>query len=461
MPAISVTDLSVGYKNSPVVSGINLQLNTGRIICLLGPNGAGKTTLMKTLLGRIKPVSGHIRYDQTDISEMSAAIDHPSYFPYLSGKQNVQVVAAFWGLDVDPESALDSVGIVRAAHGRKAKDYSTGMKERLELCLALLSRPRFLFLDEPQNGLDPDGMISLSATLRRYRDEGNCVVISTHLLHEIQGVPDECVVVRNGKALHIPDLNGVNLADLYHRGRTMRITSAIRALLTYYWNIWYFLAAILGSMASLFLGAWISSEASGTPITGGYSFFFTGTQPLISLALLFILDARVSKVHYGGLPQQVYLAWLPSVLRTICRTLSIVLVNLLSVLLFDLTMVLSGSKMHSGLATLLCFLTFQSILIALIYSTLESLSKPPTAAVISGVLLYFWIVLPGNLADNATPYISNALHSVGLNLNGTAISFVDIQEQSNFGFSALIPVPILIITYVLVARFRSKGAVRK
>lgn len=176
----------------------------------------------------------------------------------------------------------------------------------------------------------------------------------------------------------------------------MRITSAIRALLTYYWNIWYFLAAILGSMASLFLGAWISSEASGTPITGGYSFFFTGTQPLISLALLFILDARVSKVHYGGLPQQVYIAWLPSVLRTICRTLSIVLVNLLSVLLFDLTMVLSGSKMHSGLATLLCFLTFQSILIALIYSTLESLSKPPTAAVISGVLLYFWIVLPGN-----------------------------------------------------------------
>lgn len=151
----------------------------------------------------------------------------------------------------------------------------------------------------------------------------------------------------------------------------MPITSAIRALLTYYWNIWYFLAAILGSMASLFLGAWISSEASGTPITGGYSFFFTGTQPLISLALLFILDARVSEVHYGGLPRQVYIAWLPSVLRTICRTLLIILVNLLSVLLFDLTMVLSGSKMHSGLATLLCFLTFQSILIALIYSTLE------------------------------------------------------------------------------------------
>lgn len=70
-------------------------------------------------------------------------------------------------------------------------------------------------------------------------------------------------------------------------------------------------------------------------------------------------------------------------------------------------------------------------------------------------------MLPGNLADNATPYISNALHSVGLNLNGTAISFVDIQEQSNLGFSALIPIAILIIIYVLVTRFRSEGALRK
>ena len=215
MPSISATDLSVGYKGSPIVSDINLQLRTGRIICLLGANGAGKTTLMKTLLGRIKPVSGSVTYTQTNINEMSAAIDHPSYFPYLSGRQNVRVASAFWGVDVDPESALDSVGIDRAAHGRKAKDYSTGMKERLELCLALLSRPRFLFLDEPQNGLDADGMISLSETLRAYRDAGNCVVISTHLLHEIQGVPDECILIRHGRAVQVSDLTGVNLADLY------------------------------------------------------------------------------------------------------------------------------------------------------------------------------------------------------------------------------------------------------
>lgn len=173
------------------------------------------TTLMKTLLGRIKPVSGEVTYTGTNINEMSAAIDHPSFFPYLSGRENVEVVSAFWGLDVDPEAALDGVGINRAAYGRKAKDYSTGMKERLELCLALVPHPRFLFLDEPQNGLDPDGIASLSETLRAYRDKGNCVVISTHLLHEIQGVPDECIMIRHGRAVRVTDLTGVNLADLY------------------------------------------------------------------------------------------------------------------------------------------------------------------------------------------------------------------------------------------------------
>ena len=205
MPVISAANLSIGYKGSPIVSNIDLRLSTGRIICLLGANGAGKTTLMKTLLGRIKPVSGEVTYTGTNINEMSAAIDHPSFFPYLSGRENVEVVSAFWGLDVDQG----------AAYGRKAKDYSTGMKERLELCLALVPHPRFLFLDEPQNGLDPDGIASLSETLRAYRDKGNCVVISTHLLHEIQGVPDECIMIRHGRAVQVTDLTGVNLADLY------------------------------------------------------------------------------------------------------------------------------------------------------------------------------------------------------------------------------------------------------
>lgn len=459
MPAISATNLSIGYKGSPIVSDINLQLHTGRIICLLGPNGAGKTTLMKTLLGRIRPVSGSVTYTQTGIEEMSAAIDHPSFFPYLSGRQNVRVASAFWGLDVDPESALDSVGIGRAAHGRKAKDYSTGMKERLELCLAMLSRPRFLFLDEPQNGLDADGMISLTETLRAYRDAGNCVVISTHLLHEIQGVPDECIVIRHGRAEQITDLTGVNIADLY--GRALSAAAPVRALVTYYWSAWYFLAAVFGSVSSLLMGSWISSEANGTPITGGYSFLFTGTQPLICLALLYACDARVAKAHYGGLPYQVYFAWKPCSLRTVFRALVLIAVNLLSVLGFDAIMILTGAAMHPHLTVVLCFVVLQSLLIALVYSIIEIAVNPTAAGVVSGVLCYVWILLPGDLPDYATPYVANALRAVGLNLNGTMAPPGTTGSRSPGDPVMLAPIVALSVVYVLLGRFRCKGVERK
>lgn len=83
----------------------------------------------------------------------------------------------------------------------------------------------------------------------------------------------------------------------------MSAVSPVRALVAYYWNVWYFLAAVFGAVASLLLGSWISGAANGNPIAGGYCFFFTGTQPVICLALLFECDARVAKAHYGGLPR--------------------------------------------------------------------------------------------------------------------------------------------------------------
>ena len=215
MPVISAANLSIGYKGSPIVSNINLRLSTGRIICLLGANGAGKTTLMKTLLGRIKPVSGEVTYTGTNINEMSAAIDHPSFFPYLSGRENVEVVSAFWGLDVDPEAALDGVGINRAAYRAEGE----GLLDGHERASGAVPRPCAASeVPVPRRAAErsgPDGIASLSETLRAYRDKGNCVVISTHLLHEIQGVPDECIMIRHGRAVQVTDLTGVNLADLY------------------------------------------------------------------------------------------------------------------------------------------------------------------------------------------------------------------------------------------------------
>ena len=241
----------------------------------------------------------------------------------------------------------------------------------------------------------------------------------------------------------------------------MNAVSPVRALVMYYWSAWYFLAAVLGSVSSLLLGAWISSEANGTPIAGGYSFFFTGTQPLICLALLFMCDDRVSKAHYGGLPYQVYFAWTPCSLRTVFRALVLIAVNLLSVLCFDAIMILTGAAMHPHLGVVLCYVVLQSLLIALVYSIIEIAVNPAATGIVSGVLFYVWILLPGDLPDYATPYVANALRAVGLNLNGTMAAPGATGSRSPGDPVMLVPIVALIVVYVLLSRFRCKGAERK
>ncbi len=193
----------------------------------------------------------------------------------------------------------------------------------------------------------------------------------------------------------------------------MNAVSPVRALVAYYWNTWYFLAAVFGAVSSLLLGAWISSAANGTPITGGYCVYFTATQPLICLSLLFACDARVAKAHYGGLPRHVYSAWTPCSLRAVFRALILTSVNLIGVLCFDAIMVLTGTGMHPHLAAVLCFVVLQSLATSLIYSIVEIAADPRTAGIVSAILCYAWILLPGDLPDYATPYVANALRTVG------------------------------------------------
>ena len=241
----------------------------------------------------------------------------------------------------------------------------------------------------------------------------------------------------------------------------MSAVSPVRALVMYDWSAWYFLAAVLGSVASLLMGSWISNEANGTPITGGYSFLFTGTQPLICLALLYACDARVAKAHYGGLPRQVYFAWSPCSLRTVFRALVLIAVDLLSVLGFDAFMILTGAAMHPHLAAVLCFVVLQSLLIALVYSIIEIAVNPAAAGIVSGILFYVWILLPGDLPDYAAPYVANALRVVGLNLNGTMAAPGATGSRSPGDPVMLVPIVALIVVYVLLSRFRCKGAERK
>ena len=226
----------------------------------------------------------------------------------------------------------------------------------------------------------------------------------------------------------------------------MNAVSPVRALVAYYWNTWYFLAAVFGAVSSLLLGAWISSAANGTPITGGYCVYFTATQPLICLSLLFACDARVAKAHYGGLPRHVYSAWTPCSLRAVFRALILTSVNLIGVLCFDAIMVLTGTGIHPHLAAVLCFVVLQSLATSLIYS----------------ILCYAWILLPGDLPDYATPYVANALRTVGLNLNGTVMSPAEAASRASVGpVMVVVPIVVLLVAYMLLSRFRREGVERK
>ncbi|PJM72941.1 hypothetical protein CS006_06690 [Bifidobacterium primatium] len=245
----------------------------------------------------------------------------------------------------------------------------------------------------------------------------------------------------------------------------MSVISPIRTLIAYYWNVWYFLAAMSGAVASLLLGAWISGAANGTPITGGYCVYFTGTQPLICLSLLFAYDDRVLKAHYGGLPRRVYFAWKPSSLRAVFRALVLAALNLLGVLCFDAIMILAGVEMHPNLAAVLRFVVLQSFLIALIYSIIEIVADPKIAGIVSGILLYLWVILPSNLSDYATPYIAAALRTVGLNLNGTVMSPTEAGNRPSIDPVMGVPIVVLwvayVVVYVLLSWFHRKGANKK
>lgn len=242
----------------------------------------------------------------------------------------------------------------------------------------------------------------------------------------------------------------------------MNAVSPVRALVAYYWNTWYFLAAVFGAVSSLLLGAWISSAANGTPITGGYCVYSTATQPLICLSLLFACDARVAKAHYGGLPRHVYSAWTPCSLRAVFRALILTSVNLIGVLCFDAIMVLTGTGIHPHLAAVLCFVVLQSLATSLIYSIVEIAADPRTAGIVSAILCYAWILLPGDLPDYATPYVANALRTVGLNLNGTVMSPAEAASRASVGpVMVVVPIVVLLVAYMLLSRFRREGVERK
>ncbi len=207
---LETRDLSKTYGTLRAVDAVNIAAYEGEVFGFLGPNGAGKTTTLGMALGLVHATSGEVsifgqrvtpNHTQA-LKQVGALLGAPAFVPYLSAWDNLDLLRRLCpGLSRQRiAELLELVGLTDAAH-RKAGKFSTGMKQRLGLAMALLHRPRFVILDEPTNGLDPAGMREMRQLLRSLAEGGTTVLLSSHLLNEVQQVCDRIAVLSKGRVV--------------------------------------------------------------------------------------------------------------------------------------------------------------------------------------------------------------------------------------------------------------------
>jgi ABC-2 type transport system ATP-binding protein len=209
-PPIEVRGLVKRYGALTAVAGVDLTVNAGDVYGYLGPNGAGKTTSLRMMLGLIRPDAGSVRLFGTDpaasvkaLHRVAGFVEAPAFYPYLSGRRNLELLAAFDGGDARGriDAALDAVEMTDRAKDRVG-GYSHGMRQRLGIAGALLRDPRLLLLDEPATGLDPAGMRDMRRLIRRLADQGMTVLLSSHLMTEVEEVCNRVAIVRSGAVVY-------------------------------------------------------------------------------------------------------------------------------------------------------------------------------------------------------------------------------------------------------------------
>ncbi|MFV9672609.1 MAG: ABC transporter ATP-binding protein [Acidimicrobiia bacterium] len=214
--AIQIEELTKEFGTLKAVDGLTVDVEQGGVIGLLGPNGAGKSTTIRMLLGLIRPTSGtatvlgeSIEHPSRYIEHVGALIETPAFYPKLSGDANMRTLAA---LDGQPTSRIDEVLEIVKLTSRRAdrvSEYSLGMKQRLGIAAALLRDPDILILDEPMNGLDPAGIVEIRSLLKDLSQRGKTILISSHLLSEVQAVADQVVIIDKGRLIFEGDLSAL------------------------------------------------------------------------------------------------------------------------------------------------------------------------------------------------------------------------------------------------------------
>ena len=203
---VEVRNLTKRFGGFTAVDDLSFNVEPGRITGFLGPNGAGKTTSLRMLLGLVHQTSGTATIDGRDYRELDqplrvvgSALEATNFHPGRSGRDHLRVLAATAGIPATRVDELLELTGIPAAARKRAGGYSMGMRQRLGLAAALLGDPRLLVLDEPANGLDPEGIRWLRGFLRHLAAEGKTVLVSSHLLQEIEQTVDDVVIIANGK----------------------------------------------------------------------------------------------------------------------------------------------------------------------------------------------------------------------------------------------------------------------
>ena len=208
--AIEGTGLRKQYGNVAALNGLNLAVEEGHVVGLLGPNGAGKTTALRILVGLVRADAGSVTVAGETVrrgwvagERVGAMVATPVFYPHLSASENLRVLGTAWGWDRTRVDARISAALalvdLTAAMDRAASGYSTGMRQRLGIALALLADPPIVILDEPVNGLDPAGIVEIRDLLIALAADGRTILLSSHLLTEVEKTCDYVTIVDHGR----------------------------------------------------------------------------------------------------------------------------------------------------------------------------------------------------------------------------------------------------------------------
>jgi ABC-2 type transport system ATP-binding protein len=239
--AVSASGLTKQFGDRTVVDQLDLSIPTRSVSGFVGPNGAGKTTTIRMLLGLIRPTSGtgeilggQLDQPESYLHKVGALIEAPAFYPQLSGRDNLLALARLGSINTSiVASVLERVGLLQRSTDAY-RTYSLGMKQRLGIAAALLPSPELLILDEPTNGLDPAGIVEMRDLIRSVADEGRTVLISSHLLAEIEHICDHLVMINDGHTVFqgpVSDLRATRSSEVVLRPESPSRLAALAALL--------------------------------------------------------------------------------------------------------------------------------------------------------------------------------------------------------------------------------------